>query len=112
MSSSQLDRLSPFSSRLLYCRGAAMEAGGIEPPSRDVSVRASTCVVGSLKSRCRRPEPTRSARNQPRTSFNRLRTRHGRRRVGWASGHPIPPTRTGGRRYLFLGSECEITLGT
>jgi hypothetical protein len=25
-----------------------MEAGGIEPPSRDVSERASTCIVGHL----------------------------------------------------------------
>ena len=28
--------------------GFEMEAGGIEPPSRDISMKASTCVVNCL----------------------------------------------------------------
>jgi len=47
--------LSTFSSLLLYCGYAAVEAAGIEPASRNVSMPASTCVVGSLISLANSP---------------------------------------------------------
>ena len=46
MSSSQLDRLSPFSSRLLYCRGAAMEAAAWTRNLSQSSSRASNFLEG------------------------------------------------------------------
>ena len=32
----------------LLASGLIVEAGGIEPPSRDISIKASTCVVEGL----------------------------------------------------------------
>ena len=44
-----------------------VEAAGIEPASRDLSMKASTCVADCLSLIAMRPESTRSADNQPRT---------------------------------------------
>lgn len=35
--------------RSSLCERRRMEAGGFEPPSRDISGQASTCVVGHLR---------------------------------------------------------------
>ena len=50
--------------------GGPMEAGGIEPPSRDISTMPSTCVVANLKSRQPRPLATGYSANQLRTFFS------------------------------------------
>jgi hypothetical protein len=51
-----------------------MEAGGIEPPSRDIFTMPSTCVVANLFSRQLRPLATGYSANQLRTFFSFPRT--------------------------------------
>ncbi len=87
-----------------------MEAGGIEPPSRDISTMPSTCVVANLSSRQRCPLATGYAVDQPRTLFSFPRARHDGQRSGIATGFwalPASPrsqgclTRQPKRRYLL-----------
>jgi len=75
-----------------------MEAGGIEPPSRDASDPASTCLANCFcLAHCVRRQHRCSA---PASSFfNHDRARHGPWRFGIATGTPTPPTGLG-----YLGS--------
>ena len=71
-----------------------MEAGGIEPPSRDVSERASTCIVDLLNLRMKTPidriwqplarpfsHPTGAEQPGQASPLSSLNTTSGRRRL-------------------------------
>lgn len=70
---------------------ALVEAGGIEPPSRDTSMKASTCVVERLCLARRTAYRQGCASNQPGAFFNPLRARHGKERSGIATDSRASP---------------------
>ncbi len=63
----------------------SVEAAGIEPASRDVSMTASTCVVGSLGFRPTDPCRPGSCRTRREQGFNSERTRHDSERSGFGN---------------------------
>jgi hypothetical protein len=89
-----------------------MEAAGIEPASRDVSVKASTCVAGSFKPSPRLP-PNRLGclqASQERVLIPGVpdsdleRSEIGDQLLGLFGENPQSGL------LFFLGSQCEITL--
>ncbi len=84
-----------------------MEAAGIEPASRDVSIKASTCVVGDLDftqtAEHRHPEVFAISKLYLATSVSNV-TRCDLELVTSIQGSPAKPISWG---FLFLGSQCE-----
>ena len=89
-----------------------MEAAGIEPASRDASVPASTCVVGSLSFARRAPTDRvvkRTSREQVLAAGVPDVTRRG---PDLTTGFWASPAKARSRGYRWLGSQDEVFLGT
>lgn len=63
-----------------------MEAAGIEPASRDISMRASTCVANYLNLTCSVAYQQGYRSSQPGAFFSPSRARHGEERSRIATG--------------------------
>ena len=68
-----------------------VEAGGIEPPSRDISMKASTCVVEGLFLASDNAYRQGFVRNQRGALFNSRRALRGQERSGIATGIRTSP---------------------
>jgi len=90
---------------------ASVEAAGIEPASRDISVPASTCVVGCLGfvggSPCRPGPPPPS----PERNLTSGVPGSDPRRVGFGDGLSDLSDKTPQPGLPFSGSQCEVTFG-
>jgi hypothetical protein len=71
--------------------GLLVEAGGIEPPSRDISMKASTCVVEGLFLASNNAYRQGFVRNQRGALFNSRRALRGQERSGIATGIRTSP---------------------
>jgi hypothetical protein len=68
-----------------------MEAGGIEPPSRDISMKASTCVADCLVLTANDAYRQGFASSQRGAFFNPRRALRGQGRSGIATGFRTSP---------------------
>ena len=68
-----------------------LEAGGIEPPSRDISMKASTCVVEGLFLASNNAYRQGFVGNQRGALFNSRRALRGQERSGIATGIRTSP---------------------
>ena len=88
-----------------------MEAAGIEPASRDISMQASTCVVGYLRFAAKPPTDTGLSRLVGNSCLVAGVPDVTRDESGIAAGFRTSPAKVLSRGNLLLGSQCEISLG-
>ena len=89
-----------------------MEAAGIEPASRGIFMRASTCVAGSLSFAARAPNRHGALSTSQKRFLVAAVSGVGRDDLDLATDFWVSPAKTRRQGYRCLGSHCEVTLGT